>query len=782
MRKWFKDRWAGYKARFAREQGRRAREQGNDFIRQDRFLDAVKCLEAAVGFDPSDADARVNLGFAWNSLQRWDLAREHLEHAVALAPGNHDALYLLGNCREQTGDLPGSAECLRAAIDRQPDFALAYRDLARVLFLTGRSEEALVVVDEGVNRHPGFADLHFYRGNVLVHERDFPSAIASYQKSLEIDAGQSQVHMALGNARSAINDWEGAAASYGRAVQLSPLDARGHNQIGIADVRRGNLEHALVSFRRAIELDPGLADAYSNLAEGLRAKGDAPHAVQAAERAVDLQPASGAAHNNLGTALVSLGRDALALQSFRRAVELEPESAVFHGNCAGSLLRQGQLEEAVAGFRRAVQLDPGFLHAHSNLLFALAFHPECSPKQYLEEARRYGLKVSELAKPEVPARNPDTASARPLRVGCVSGDLRAHPVGFFLESTVAHLDRSGIELVAYSTRPRQDALTERIRPAFSAWRSLWGVPDQAAAQMIRDDAIDILLDLSGHSEGNRLPLFAWRAAPVQASWLGYFASTGVAEIDYLLADPVSVPAGLESQFTESLWYLPHTRFCFTAPEPHAQLQPGPAPVQRKGSVTFGTFQSPAKIDIPVLQAWSRILARLPGSRLRIQTNLQGLEPGWLQSRLASCGIDLGRVVLAPAVPRHDYLLAHREVDILLDTFPYTGGTTTCEALWMGVPTVTLAGKTMLERQGASLMTCAGLADWVAADVDGYVELAVAKAIDLAGLASTRENLRAQALASPLFDAKLFARDLEAAMRGMWNAKAAAGSMAGSSGA
>jgi protein O-GlcNAc transferase len=354
-----------------------------------------------------------------------------------------------------------------------------------------------------------------------------------------------------------------------------------------------------------------------------------------------------------------------------------------------------------------------------------------------------------------------------LRIGLVSGDLRDHPVGHFLEGLLRQIDRSRLEITAYDTQDKSDALTERMRPCCSTWTSLYGKSDEAAARQIRDDGIHVLIDLSGHTAHNRLAVFARKPAPVQVSWLGYFATTGVAEIDSLLADDVGVPRTHQDQFTEQIWYLPESRLCFTPPReaPAVSL----LPAQTNGYITFGCFQNLAKIGDAVLTAWSRVLATLPHAVLRIQNKPLGDAPTrqMFMDRLRLHGIDPSRVALLAHVPRKEYLEAHAEVDFLLDTFPYPGGTTTCEALWMGVPTLTLAGGTLLARQGASLLTAAGLEDWVAASQDEYLAKAVAFAGDAARLAALRRDLRQQVGQSPVFDAPRFARHFEDALWGMW---------------
>ena len=339
--------------------------------------------------------------------------------------------------------------------------------------------------------------------------------------------------------------------------------------------------------------------------------------------------------------------------------------------------------------------------------------------------------------------------------------------GIFWKACWHILIPARIELIAYPTDPKTDALTARIKPYFAAWKPLFGLSDEKAARLIHADGVHILIDLSGHSRHGRLPVFAWKPAPVQAAWLGYFATTGVAEMDYLLADAVGVPEAHREHFTETVWYLPDTRLCFSPPL--IDLPVAPLPAQKNGHITFGCFQNMTKAGDEVLAMWADILVALPGARLRWQCKQLG-DPAVVKQliqRLQHHGIDPARVTLLGSVAREEYLAAHAEVDMILDTFPYPGGTTTCEALWMGVPTLTLAGDTLLSRQGASLLTAAGLEDWIATSGEDYVDKAIALAGNLVKLAALRAGLRAQVLASPLFDAPRFAHNLEEALWGMW---------------
>jgi protein O-GlcNAc transferase len=363
---------------------------------------------------------------------------------------------------------------------------------------------------------------------------------------------------------------------------------------------------------------------------------------------------------------------------------------------------------------------------------------------------------------------PRDASRAP-RVGFISGDLRSHPVGHFLEGVLAHWPHERVRLVAYPTFALEDEATARMRPHFESWTPIAHLDDAQAAARIAADRIDVLVDLAGHTAHNRLPLFAWRPARVQASWLGYFATTGIEQMDWLLSDATSIAPGEERHYGERIWRLPGTRLCFTPPRQAPAVAPLPA--LATGSVTFGSFQNLGKIGDEVLALWARVLRAVPDSRLRVQNAQVADDEAQraLQGRLAALGIAPSRVSLHGKQPRAAYLRAHAEVDIVLDTFPYPGGTTTCEALWMGVPTVTLSGSTMLARQGESLLAAAAMPDWIARDADGYVRIATSRSADLASLASLRAGLRDHVAASPLFDAKRFAGELADAFIGMHRA-------------
>lgn len=434
-------------------------------------------------------------------------------------------------------------------------------------------------------------------------------------------------------------------------------------------------------------------------------------------------------------------------------------------------------EEASRAYQATLALAPHHADALANLIFVQ--HYRYPPDEAAHQALLRRCAPLYPAAPEWPRR---PAQAPTLRVGLVSADLHQHPVGYFLRDVLLALASTAVasgelRLLAYANDTTSDELTSCIRPVFEAWHTVDLWTDERLAAQIRSDGVDILVDLSGRTAGNRLPVFAAKPAPVQVSWLGYFASTGLPQMDAILADPVCVPEGEESLYVEQVVRLPHTRLCMSPPV--AAPEPSAPPLLRNGFITFGCYQTLPKINAGVLAAWAHILAACPQARLRLQAP-QFSDAGQLSrfgERLHAAGIDAARVDLLPPVSRAQYLDSYSQVDILLDTFPYPGGTTTAEALWMGVPTLTLAMPGMLGRQGQALLSNLGLHDWVTHSEAEYMAQAVAwgqgGGLVAERLQSLRQQVRTQAASSPLFDAPRFARDWWAAMQDLWRQKMSA---------
>ncbi|MFT3817918.1 MAG: tetratricopeptide repeat protein [Rubrivivax sp.] len=589
------------------------------------------------------------------------------------------------------------------------------------------------------------------------------------QELVDAHPGHAEAHLSLGRVLALQGRLPEAAASFRQAAALRPDHAEAHAHLSTVLIEQGELAAAEAPCRRALALRPGHGPWQGNLALVLLGLGRAIEAEAAARRAVALAPAYAPAHNTLGIALLEQGRLAEAEACYRQAAALSPGYAEAHNNVGVVLIEQGRFAEAEACCRRALALQPGYHEAHSNLIFALNYVEAASPEALRDEARRYGQAVSQAAgAPCEPWRCEVAVPPTRLRVGFVSGDLREHPVGHFLQGVLARIDRGRFELIAYPSSDRHDAMTARLQPLFECWRPLVGLDDGAAAACIHDDGVQVLIDLAGHTAHNRLPVFARRPAPLQLAWLGYCGTTGLAQIDAVLGDPQVTPAAEEAHFVERIVRLPETYFCFTPPD--EPIEVGELPALASGALTFGCFNNAAKLGDGVIALWSRLLQALPDARLLLK-NKQLADPAFakaLAQRFQARGVAPARLLLEGPSNRADYLRAYRRVDIALDPFPFPGATTSLEGLWMGVPFITRRGSRFVGHNGETIACNAGLADWIADDDEAYLALARRWAADLPGLARLRAGLRDRVLASPLFDAARFARHFEAALQALWD--------------
>ena len=580
----------------------------------------------------------------------------------------------------------------------------------------------------------------------LAVEPDHAGALQDYAM-LALEAGRPQA--ALGIAAR----WAGVA----------PRSALARNVQGIASRQCGRLADAIARLTEAVALDPEFFDARVNLGNALVDAGDAAAALPHYRHALVLNPSSASVHNNLGNLHRELRQPTAAISAYRRALELDPGHERARSNLGNMLKDLGDAEGAIEAFRASLAAAPNRPEVWSNLLLTLNMSDRLDAAKVADEHREFGRHFARLLRPLPPVA--PSNSARRLRVGYVSADFRKHAVAtFFLPLLTAH-DRSAFEVFCYYNQPRGDEVTARIQSLAEHFLPVAGMPDRALAERIRQDGIDVLVDLGGHTAGNRLPLFFLRPAPVQATWLGYLGATGVPTIDWRITDARVDPGdGTSPSGLEAPWRLPRTMWCYA---PYAEA-PGVTrpPSAASGIVTFGCFNNPGKASPSALAAWMEILRSVPGSRMLLMTSPEAGRIEELQRRFAAAGVAPERVEFVARMPLRDYLGLHARIDIALDTWPYTGGTTTCDALWMGVPVVSLAAGRPFGRSGASILGAIGHDELVASSSEEYVAVARALAADHDRLLHLRTRLREQMAASPLNDASGFARDLEAALAGM----------------
>jgi len=557
---------------------------------------------------------------------------------------------------------------------------------------------------------------------------------------------------------------QAALELFDRALALAPDFAQAHCSRGMALGSLGRPQEAEQAFRRSLALKPGQAEAWFGLGNTKAAQNEPDAAIEAFRQALQIAPDNAPTWTNLAIALQGLGRLDEAVSAYERARAILPGVALFHLHLAIAYLDQGRTEEAVAGCRQAVALDPNFAQAHSNLLLCLTYQAGGTPAERLAAHKVWDRVHGEPLKPVPAVYGVDRDPERRLRIGYVSGDLHAHPVGWLLANVLPAHDKTQVEVFCYENALFTDDVTERLKAAADHWLDITGMSDEAAAARVRQDGIDILVDLAGHTGKNRLLTFARKPAPVQASWLGYPGTTGLSAIDYLIMDPVTAPAGAEAWCSEALVRLPHGRFCYAPP------QFAPAVSERpQGPLVFGSFNHLAKLGPQVVRLWARVLAAVPGSRLVLKW--AGLSEVSVRERLTAAfaaeGIGADRLELRGASPHAEMLGEYGDIDIALDPFPFSGGMTSAEALWMGVPVVTWPGDRIASRQTVAFLTELGLTDLAAQSEDDYVRIAAGLAADAARRAELRRTLRPRMIASPLTDGAKFTPGLEAAYRQMW---------------
>ena len=548
-----------------------------------------------------------------------------------------------------------------------------------------------------------------------------------------------------------------------RAAMLEPRSAAIQSNLGLVTRGHGDLERAIQHYRKAVELDPQCGDYLSNLGDALRASGKLEEAAGFCERAVKVNP-SGAGLNNLGTVLQEQGRLQEAISTFRRAVALEPTLATAWSNFAGALEAAGRIDEASEAHRQAIHHNPKETAINDALIYSASATPEEIFAEHQRWARQYAKPLAHLIPRHENAPTPD----RRLRIGYISPDFSEHAIMYYLEPILEHRDREGFEVFLYSSRDRADDVTRRYQSLCDQWREIAKFSDEEIAAQIVADRIDILVDLATHTAGNRLLVFARKPAPVQVTYLGYAGTTGLETMDWRITDRFVDPPGVtEALHTEKLFRLPSTQWCYRPPPQAPAITPLPA--SATGRITFGSANKLSKMTPFVMRLWAEVLKRLPESRLFMRADAfrDAATRKELERFFGEEGIDASRLAFYPWGSMQEYLEFFNQVDIVLDTFPFNGGTTTCHSLWMGVPVVSLAGRTSVSRVGSSVLRNVGLGELAAETSDEFVEAAVKLAGDKARLETLRSSLRARIEKSPLRDERAFVQQLEDGYRQMW---------------
>ena len=610
--------------------------------------------------------------------------------------------------------------------------------------------------------------------SLLIQSGQLAEALALGKRLCAATPNDASLWMMLANAQAASGRYDGVVQSCDRIIALEPGNPTAHSNRGVALYTLRRLQQAEQAFRTALSLDPSLTSAANNLGMVLKEQGRNMEAVQVFEKLIADNPKTtpsqrASLYANLALVQLRCNLFEQAEQSCRIALQLDQACVAAHNNLAQALKERGLLAESLAQQRVAIRLSPDGAGLHSNLLLDLNYLPDFDAHECASEHRLWGERYGSAPGGIVAEHSNTPDPGKRLRIGYLSSDFRAHSVAFFIEPLLSAHDRRRVEVTCYANLLHPDPITHRLRGMADRWRNVWGLDDNKLAELVRRDGIDILVDLAGHTSGNRLRVFGMKPAPIQVTWLGYPNTTGLREMDYRLTDEWADPSGPSDELhTETLIRLPNGFLCYKPVEDCPDV--GELPATQNGYVTFGCFNNSAKINDKVLDVWSRVLTELPDARMLLKSRqLHG--PG-LQQRFRDefvrRGVNADRVEMLGRVDgTYEHLALYGRVDIALDTFPYNGTTTTCEALWMGVPVITLAGDRHAGRVGMSLLTQLDLGEFIATNNDSYVSMAVSLARDPARLSTWRATLRRRMADSTLCNGEDFARRIEMVYRGFW---------------
>jgi protein O-GlcNAc transferase len=738
---------------------------------QGKLDEAVAAYRQVIRIKPDDAEAYSNLGNALKDQGKLEEAVVAHRQAIRIKPDYAEAHFNLGNALGVQGRLNEAVAAYRQAIRMKPGYAKAHSNLGNALKDQGKTEEAFAAYRQAISIND-LAEAHFNLGNMLSTKGKLDEAVAAYRQAIRVKPDYVEAYYNLGNALKDQGDFAEAVAAYRRAISINADHAEAYSNLGVALNDQDKHDEAVAAYRQAIRIKPDYAEAYSNLGNALKDQGKLAEAAAAHRQAISIKPDYAEAYSNLAIALNDQGKLEEAAAACRQAISIKRDFAEAHLNLGNVLNDQGKPCEAIAAYRHAIDEKADFAEAHSNLLFSLNYDDRSTVDQlfaaHQEWEERHGRQVS----PPAAYANVREVGRR-LKIGYVSPDFRGHSVAFFVEPLLKGHDREAVEVFCYAEVRRPDALTAHLRGLADHWQVTVGLSDDEVAERIRADRIDILVDLAGHTANNRLRVFARKPAPVQVTWLGYPNTTGLEAIDYRLVDAVTDPIGeADAWASETLVRLEGGFLCYSALKNVLKDTPEPtvAPCLKTGAVTFGSFNNPAKGSAATLDAWATLLSRLPQARLLLKGRpfTDAATRALFLARLRERGVEADRVELAAWLPGTTaHLALYHQVDIALDPFPYNGTTTTCEALWMGVPVVTLRGDRHAGRVGASLLTQIGLTDLIANSIEEYLEIAVALANNPERLSDLRRVLRPRMAASRLCDEPGFARKMEGAFRTMW---------------
>ncbi len=735
------------------------------FYQAGNFAQAEQFYRQALQIDPAHTDAWCCLGMSCQAQGNIAEAVNCFQRVIQLWPGHTTALNALGIIHARQGKLDEAAGYFEQVINAKPRDADAHNNLGLVRAMQGRCDEAVACYQSALRLRPDFEAARSNMAEVLRQQQGkTPAQTGPRPPISQHAAADAQVHLRRAAGLLQQQAYLDAALAFQQAIQLLPANADAHAGLGHVFVRLEKYQEAAARYQEAVRLNPDHFEAHYLLGVLLHEQGDLDGAVHHYRQALRLKPDFAHICNNLSSALLGQGCIDEAIDCCRKAIQRQPRFAGAYVNLGTALMKQAQLRPAMAAFRQALDWEPSMAEARSNLLFCLNYDPDADSDVVFAEHQRWGQLHGSVVPPAPPHANDPTPERR-LRIGYISPDFRRHALAAYMEPVLASHDPAKVEVFCYSELGAADDVTRHFQSLAHGWRDTFRWTTAQVVDCIRNDRIDILVDLAGHTANNRLLALAHKPAPVQATWLGYMNTTGLAAVDYRLTDDVLDPPGQPVRDTEELVRLAVGFCCFRPPKDASTVTPLPA--LKRGSFTFGSLNGSFKHNPRVFDLWSQVLRALPTARLLMfRDTLTANVREAVRQEFARRGIAGERLDLRQWSGAAGYLDVYGEIDVSLDTFPCTGGVTTCESLWMGVPVLSLAGVRPASRNSAAILARVGLADWAVATPEQYVAFAVGLPNEMDRLAQLRSGLRERMQAN-VSDATRFTGGLEDAYRTIW---------------
>lgn len=737
---------------------------------------AEKLLTMSLARAPKNVDALMNLASVYHATGRLEEAERQFQQVIKLSAASPELWFNYGNLSTAQNQHEKAVEHFKRALQLRPEWAPAHMHLGLAYKALGNMDEARQALLRAIELSPDNAEFTFNLAGILSQLGEHEKAIAYFQALLADPARQDKapLHNNFSLVYSNSRAWDEAIHHARKALEIEPENATyvttlANAVLFKARVMGSDTAEAEQLYRRAVELRPDSPQWMFNLATFYLDRRRKEEAETTFRKAIALGPQEDGAYINLAVLMYNQGNYAEAETLLNTALTLFPNSKnapSVYLNLGNIYKDSGRHDQALNAYKQALALQPNWALAHSNYLFAMHYDPEATPFDIRRETLAWAARHTDA----VPARTQHSNDRHPdrrLKIGYVSADFRHHPVTTYFEPVLASHNKSKVEVYCYNANNSVDEVTTRLQGYANHWRDISALTDDEAADIITKDTIDILIDLSGHTAGNRLQLFARKPAPIQATWIGYFNTTGVKTIDYYITDKFLLPPEDEWQYTEKPLRLPHTAAMYKLREDTIPINPLPA--LTRGYITFGSFNALPKLTPAVMALWAEILKQVPSSKLYLKNKSFGEESvrNEFTSRFAAHGIGADRLQYSGFSPIQEYLAEYNEIDIALDPFPYNAATTAIDTLWMGIPMVSLKGDRLVSHIGESMLGVVGLSDLVAADPASYVAKAVDLAHDLDRVSTLRQTLRPTLEASPMTNPVQFTQGLEEALRSVW---------------